>query len=428
MRGSTATPASPTRAGTAQKPLGRLAIALLVAATFGSGMAMIVPMAYSLAVRLEELAPGRPDLLGVLLGVGSAATLVVAPLTGVLSDRTRSRWGRRRPFTVAGLALGVAAVPVLVTAPTVPVLALGWILSTVGWNTAGASIGNWQADRLPAQQRGTVSGLTGLTMQISPVLGILLVGTVRSETLLVFAIPAAVGLLLAGAFACFAADPDSRGPAPVDRMTLRRILGSYAFDPRAFPDFTWNWIGRFVFFLGLSLTTSFTVFFFAQRLDLAVPDVAGVLALTSALSIGTALAGSLGGGWLSDRTGVRRPFVVAGAALFAIGSIVSATAGALPALLVGSLLSSLGIALFSAVGQALSLDVLPHRETQAGRYTAITLFAQKIPGVISPLAAPLVLALGGGGGENFTALYLTAAALALLGGALIGVTVRRPTP
>ncbi|MCJ1700247.1 MFS transporter [Rathayibacter festucae] len=428
MRGSTATPASQTGVAAEQRPLGRLAIALLVAATFGSGMAMIVPMAYSLAVRLEELAPGRPDLLGVLLGVGSAATLVVAPLTGVLSDRTRSRWGRRRPFTVAGIALGVAAVPVLVTAPTVPVLALGWILSTVGWNTAGASIGNWQADRLPPQQRGTVSGLTGLTMQISPVLGILLVGTVRSETLLVFAIPAAVGLLLAGAFACFAADPDSRGPAPVDRMTLRRILGSYAFDPRAFPDFSWNWIGRFVFFLGLSLTTSFTVFFFAQRLDLAVPDVAGVLALTSALSIGTALAGSLGGGWLSDRTGVRRPFVVAGAALFAIGSIVSATAGALPALLVGSLLSSLGIALFSAVGQALSLDVLPHRETQAGRYTAITLFAQKIPGVISPLAAPLVLALGGGGGENFTALYLTAAALALLGGALIGVTVRRPTP
>ncbi|AZZ51709.1 MFS transporter [Rathayibacter festucae] len=429
MRGSTATPVSQTGVGAEQRPLGRLSIALLVAATFGSGMAMIVPMAYSLAVRLEELAPGRPDLLGVLLGVGSAATLVVAPLTGVLSDRTRSRWGRRRPFTVAGLALGVAAVPVLVTAPTVPVLALGWILSTVGWNTAGASIGNWQADRLPPQQRGTVSGLTGLTMQISPVLGILLVGTVRSETLLVFAIPAAVGLLLAGAFALLAADPDSRGPAPADRMTFRRILGSYAFDPRAFPDFTGNWIGRFVFFLGLSLTTSFTVFFFAQRLNLAVPDVAGVLALTSALSIGTALAGSLGGGWLSDRIGVRRPFVAAGAVLFAAGSIVSATAGALPALLIGSLLSSLGIALFSAVGQALSLDVLPHRETQAGRYTAITLFAQKIPGVISPLAAPLVLALGGGGGgENFTALYLTAAALALLGGALIGVTVRRPTP
>lgn len=416
----------PTAGAAEQRPLSRGAIALLVAATFGSGMAMIVPMAYSLAVRLEELAPGRPDLLGVLLGIGSAATLVVAPLTGVLSDRTRSRWGRRRPFTVAGITLGVAAVPVLATAPTVPVLVVGWILSTIGWNTAGASIGNWQADRLPPRQRGTVSGLTGLTMQISPVLGILLVGTVRSETLLVFALPALVGLVLAGAFAWRAEDPDSRGPAPEDRMTLRRILGSYGFDPRAFPDFTWNWIGRFVFFLGLSLTTGFTVFFFAQRLDLAVPDVAGVLALTSALSIGTALVGSLVGGRLSDRTGVRRPFVVAGAALFAAGSIVSATAGALSALLVGSLLASLGIALFSAVGQALSLDVLPHRETQAGRYTAITLFAQKIPGVISPLAAPLVLSLGGG--ENFTALYLTAAALALLGGALIGVTVSRPTP
>lgn len=398
-------------------------IVLLVAATFGAGMAMIVPMAYSLAVRLDQLAPGRTEALGMILAIGSAATLVLAPLTGILSDRLRSRWGRRRPFTVIGLVLGVASVPVMAFAPSLAVLAVGWTLSTIGWGTAAASIGNWQADRLPPHQRGRVSGLTGVTMQVAPVVGIILVGLFRDHVLIVFALPAAIGSVLIVAFLAAVREPDSRGMVLERRLTLGGLLRSYGFDPRTAPDFAWNWLGRFVFFLGLTLTTSFTVFFVAQRLELRVPDVAGVLAIVSASSIVTATVGSLGGGWLSDRVGRRKPFIFAGATLFAAGCAVSAFAHDLSTLIVGTLLNSLGIAAFSAVAQALLLDVLPNREREAGRYMAIALFAQKIPGVLAPILGGAVLAIGAGA-ENFTALYLLAAALAFAGGLIITLSVR----
>ncbi|MGJ0389401.1 MFS transporter [Microbacterium sp. CGR1] len=398
-------------------------IVLLVAATFGAGMAMIVPMAYSLAVRLDQLAPGRTEALGIVLAVGSAATLVLAPLTGILSDRLRSRWGRRRPFTVVGLLIGAVSVPVMALAPNLSVLTIGWTLSTVGWGTAAASLGNWQADRLPPHQRGRVSGLTGVTMQVAPVVGIILVGFFRDQVLLVFALPAAVGVVLVVAFLAVVRDPDSRGMVLDRRLTVGGLLGSYGFDPRKAPDFAWNWLGRFIFFSGLTLTTSFTVFFVAQRLELRVPDVAGVLAIVSASSIVTATVGSLGGGWLSDRVGRRKPFILAGAVLFAAGCSVSAFAHDLPTLMVGTLLNSLGIATFSAVAQALLLDVLPDREREAGRYMAIALFAQKISGVFAPVLGGAVLAIGAGA-ENFTALYLLAAALAFAGGLLISLSVR----
>lgn len=398
-------------------------ILLLVGATFGSGMAMIVPMVYSLAVRLDELAPGRADVLGYILGIGSAATLVLAPLTGVLSDRTRSRWGRRRPYTVLGLVLGIAAAPIMAIAPNLPVLTLGWVISTVGWGTAAGSIGNWQADRLPASQRGKVSGMTGLTMQVAPVVGILLVGAVPGQTLLIFLIPAIVAVVLVALFVVFASEADSRQARHPHRLTVGGLFKSYVFSPRDVPDFAWNWLGRFVFFLGLTLTTSFTVFFYAQRLEVSVANVAGVLALTSALSIGTATVGSLGGGWLSDRMRRRKPLVFAGASLVAVGTVVAAFAHDLAMLVTAALVTSVGVALFSAVGQALVLDVLPHRETQAGRYMAITMLAQKIPGVLAPVAAPVLLAIGGGT-QNFTALYLVAASLAFVGGAVIALRVR----
>lgn len=410
--------------GTDELPrVSRWMIGLLLAATFGGGMAMIVPMAYSLTLRLDQLAPGRADLLGYILGIGSAATLVVAPLTGVLSDRTRSRWGRRRPFTILGMVLGLVAVPTMALAPNLSVLAVGWVLSTIGWGTAGGSVGNWQADRLPASQRGSVSGLAGLMSQIAPVVGIILVGPLGDDALAVFVLPALIATVLVGAFVVLAQEPDTRGVHHPERLTVLGIVRSYGFRPRQVPDFAWNWLGRFVFFLGLTLTTSFSVFFVSQRLAMPVPEVAGVLALTSGLSIVSATIGAIGSGWLSDRSGRRKPLIFLGAALFAAGCAISAFAWGLPMVVVGTLVTSLGIAVFSAVGQALVLDVLPDRETQAGRYMAIVAFSQKIPGVIAPLVAPVVLAIGGGT-ENYTALYLASAVLAIAGGAIIALRVR----
>ncbi|MET9830782.1 hypothetical protein ABZ078_16000 [Streptomyces sp. NPDC006385] len=44
-------------------------ITLLVAANFGVSMAVIVPMAYSLALPVDQLAPGNEAVVGYILGI-----------------------------------------------------------------------------------------------------------------------------------------------------------------------------------------------------------------------------------------------------------------------------------------------------------------------------------------------------------------------
>lgn len=414
----------PYTATSSQRPVSRMTVALLVTATFGGSMAMIVPMAFTLALRLNQLAPGREEFLGYMLGIGSLCSLFAAPLTGILSDRARSRWGRRRPFTVIGAAVGLAAIPLMSFAPDVGTLGLGWVLSTVGWHTAVGSINNYQADNLPKIQRGRVSGLTSLTRQISPVIGIILVGGVTGDALWVFLLPAVVGVLLIAAFVVFAPEQDSRRLASAGPLSFGSVLGSFVFNPCQHPDFAWTWAGRFVFFLGLSLTTSYATFFYAQRMDLSVAEVTTVIAVIAGASIISSTTGAIGGGWFSDRAARRQPFILGATIIYAVGTIVSAFSHDFITLLAGSFISSMGIAVFTSVGQALILDVLPHRETQAGRFMAIASSSQKIPSALAPVLAPALLSIAATGNDkNYTALFLAAGLLALLGGfiTLLGV-------
>ena len=418
---------APQASSVPRTPVSRATIVLLVVATFGGSMAMIVPMAFTLALRLNQLAPGREEYLGFMLGAGSLCSLFAAPLTGILSDRARSRWGRRRPFTIVGAAVGVAAIPLMAFAPNVLLLGTGWVLSTVGWHTAVGSINNYQADNLPKTQRGRVSGLTSLARQVAPVIGIIIVGRVTTDALWVFLLPAAVGTLLVTAFIALAPEKDSRGLAAGGPLSVGDVLQSFAFNPRQHPAFAWAWGGRFMFFLGLSLTTSYSTFFYAQRLDITVADVTSVIALTSGASIVSSTTGSIGGGWLSDRTARRHPFLLAATIIYAVGTIVSAFSYDLITLLVGSFISSMGIATFTSVGQAHVLDVLPNRETQAGRFMAVTSSSQKIPSVLAPALAPVLLSVAATGTEkNYTALFLAAGSLAVLGGLITLLGVREP--
>ncbi|HHS98346.1 MAG TPA: MFS transporter [Chloroflexi bacterium] len=117
---------------------------------------------------------------------GLAVAMLVQPMAGLLSDRNTSRWGRRRPFILAGTLLDllflllIGASPLFLGAPSDPLLQ-----STLGFNTAygillvglvllqfssnlaqGATQG-LIPDLVPEDHRGRVSGVKAV-MELAP--------------------------------------------------------------------------------------------------------------------------------------------------------------------------------------------------------------------------------------------------------------------
>lgn len=407
-----------------QTPVSKGYIFWLMLASFGASIAMMVPLSYGIAVRITELAPGQEQVLGFITGTAQLIYLILSPIIGIWSDRTRSRFGRRSPFIFLGTGVGLAGLVVMGLGPNLLIVGAGWVLGMTGWSISGAAIQNLMADKLPEQQRGRVSALTNLMTQIAPVLGIGVAYAVSSNTLLVFVVPGIIGAVLLALFPLLKPEGSSQNIQVNSSVTFKSVIASYGFNVRKYPDFSWNWMGRFIFFMGLYFNTTFGTFFYAQRLNLPVKEVAGVVATIGMLGVVAAAAGALLGGFLSDKLQRRRLFVLIAAVLFVGGALAEAFAWSLPQLIIGAVLMQTAIAVFATVDQAIIFAILPNR-TETARYMAVVAFAQKIPSAVAPLLASVIITLGvTGPGKNYTALYLTGAVLALAGGLVIALKVK----
>ena len=415
----------PPAAADGRPKVGASYIWFIVLAQFGAFMALVAPIGFSLSVVISRLAPDNQEFLGYVSGVGALIVILFGPFLGGLSDRTRSRLGRRRPWIVWLTIIGLVGLTVVAVAPNVPVVILGWAVTQFGFGIGGLIIAASMGDRLPQSQRGKVAGLTGVATMLASIMGVAIAGAFASNGLLLFLVPGGVGAVLIFLFVIFVKEPDTRQQAAQERVSIRSVLAGYGYNVKQYSDFSWNWLGRFFFNFGLTLATTFTTFFFASKLGLPVDQLGGIIAISGLLGIVGTVGGAMLSGFLSDRLRRRKSFIVIAGALFAAGAVVASAAPDLTILLVGSVIMNFGLGVFSAVDQALYLDVLPETDTQAGRFIAINQFSTSIPQVAAPLLAPAFLAIGVAGGEsNYALLYLLAGAFALVGGLVILLRVK----
>lgn len=117
-----------------------------------------------------------------------AASAIVATLTtilmGTLSDRTRSKWGNRKGFILAGYVLwGVMTALFPTTAlirdvsmAVVLVVVLDCLMTFFGSTANDAAFNAWTADVAPADQRGRVEGVLSLSLFIAQLIAIVAAG------------------------------------------------------------------------------------------------------------------------------------------------------------------------------------------------------------------------------------------------------------
>ncbi len=375
-------------------------ISLLFLANIGMWLAVYAPIQVLLPEQVAGLnhhviknggVPGGSDavLLSVVMGVGAIASLLANPAVGAMSDRTTSPRGRRHPWTMVCALTGAFGIVVVAAAPAIWVMAIGWFIAELGLGGMLATLTAALPDRVPANQRGMVGALIGISQMLGTVLGALIVTVLVTRLSAGYATCAVRLVACASLFAL--RTPDEPLPAqfrpelPV-KAALRRLWVS----PRRYPDFGWGWLTHFMVNLGNDLGTLYLLYFLADGAHYHDPQT-GLLILMALYAVALLIAGAACG-TLSDRSGRRKPFVIGSAAVMALAAVILAASPTWDMALVAAPLLGAGYGTYWAAAPALLTQVLPAAADRAKDLGLINI-AYSLPLVVAPLVAGVVLGL-----------------------------------
>jgi len=336
-----------------------------------------------------------------LKSIGTVVAVVWQPIVGGVSDRTSSRWGRRRPYIVAGTAGDLVFLAGIALAGSYWWLVVFYFLLQFASNTAQAPYQGLLPDVVPQRQRGEASGYYGVANLVG-----IAAGTVGAGLLLAHlgrgpAILSIAAVLLVTMLATVVAVPDR--VAPVERRfqsageMMRKTFGL----PLRNRQFVWLMVSRLLIFMGFGGLQNYAFFYF-DNVFFQHDRKATAVAASTLLGIAIAVAALVS--WpasrLSDRAG-RRPLIVAAGMCGAVGSLVLVFSHYLwmPRALVTPLASALhvpelagqatltglviglGLGVFFSVDWAFIQDVIPAAE--GGLYMGFSNIATAGAGIMA---------------------------------------------
>jgi len=395
----------------------RRVVVLMAVAQFGLFVALLAPVTVSLALKVQTLVPEDQAAasLGMVLSVAAFVALVANPVVGRLSDRTTSRWGRRRPWMVAGCAVFLVGMAVIALADGIPILLAGWLLGQLGGNMILAPLLTTIADQVPASQRGDVSANVGVMQNLGIFAATYVASWFVGNMLLLFLVPAIFATLTVVAYCLVLPDRPVRvHPEP---HGWKRLLRTFWVNPRQHPDFAWAWLSRFLVILTSFFFITFRLFFLQDRVDLSTQEATEVLTLGVLIYTITLVIVAKIGGWLSDRFQRRKIFVISAAVMFAVGTYLLVHVDTVSAFYGIEVLLGAGFGLYYAVDMALVVDVLPNPD-DAAKDLGVMNIANALPQSLAGSIGAFLLNINSDGG-NYTLLYLVAGVVCLLGAAAI---------
>ena len=397
------------------KPLDKVTIArfgagfIIFGVLWMSGLgivsAVLLPMHYK---TIEGVNPDA--LIGIVNAFTAVASLIANLMFGNFSDRSRSRFGRRTPWILFGAVLGGVTLFLTGTTHNAVLLTIFYCACMFGLNCMIAPMVAILSDRVPSGIRGTMSAFYGAGATIGSPIGTILGALFIKNLIPGFAV-AGVLMFLGGVVSMLIMPKEESADfLPKDEGSLKDVLVS--FRPPAFHgahDFYKAFVGRFCMLVSYQMIAVYQLYIIQNYIGQSVDESAVTVSVVSMIMMVMSLVGSFISGPVSDIIGRRKVPVVVASVLFAIGIAMPWVFPSSMGMYLFAGIAGLGYAVYSAVDQALLVDVLPNKE-EAGKDLGILNMATTLGQMCGPIVmSALVVNLG----YNFA--FPTSIALAIIG-------------
>lgn len=330
---------------------------------------------------------------GIIPPIGAVVSLLITPLAGALSDRSRSRFGRRRPFILSGTLLNIVFLVLIASfgnGSNIWIFLLLYMGIQFGNNWSGGPYAGLIPDIVPKEQRGSASGWMGLMTAVGTLIGALSAGQLIANGNywpIYIAIIVALLIMLSLTLWGVHEQPQTKDPG---RFEIKVFLRSFLLDPKIYRNFFWVLLTRGLVTMGIYSVFTFFQFFLKDIIRVERPEEQASFLI--GIIIATGIPTSLIAGSLSDKYG-RKPIIYISGAIMALASIIFIVVSRAPSLtftfIIGALFG-IGYGAYQAVDWALALDVLPGGE-DAAKDMGIWHVSLVLPQILAPAITGLTL-------------------------------------
>ncbi|WP_374942959.1 MFS transporter [Sphingomonas sp.] len=372
---------------------------LLAVANVGGVIAYVPLLTVLLPSRMAELAGAdRVAWLAAATLAGAIAASIANVTVGWASDAT----GTRRGWAATGLGLTLASYALIHAAASPAAMVVAVATYQCALNMLLAPLAAWAAEAVPDGRKGLLGGLLASGPPVGALAGVVATAPAFSAGWM------RLGVVCAMMVAAVAPVLILRIP-PIVRT--REMKQDEVRVKAARTDFALLWTARLI--VQIAGGTVFGVLLYYFEAVSAPLSEAGVARLSAAAAV-LALPVALRLGMLSDRSGRRKPFLVAASLAAAVGLAIMASATGFDARATGFVFFAAGSAVFVALHATYAMELLPSSRHR-GRDLGILNLANTLPSVVAPLLTLWLVPNYG-----FAAMFrLLAVALVIAGGCIL---------
>ena len=348
-------------------------------------------------------ARGKTEILSRAMVWGAITAAVANIAMGAISDRTRSRFGRRRPWIALGAVLTVLSYVGIWRSSTPGEFVWALVGFQLAFNVLMAPLSAVFADRVPILLRSTVSAMLGLSYPLAVALGSSLMALGPQHEPGRLALLAGILIGAAAFFLIVFDEPSSERHGNAPSAYCGRTGSLLA--PFRSRNFATVWTARLLIATGYALVSIYLLYFVTdavvwpgrspERSHAVLTGVAFASVVTIAITM--ALFG--------PRITRRQTIAFIGAVALSIGALALAITPSWTVVMLAFALYGLGQGAYGSVEMGLMADALPTQDNR-GRDMGLNNLAVALPQAMAPIAAIILERVG----FDIRGLYVAAAA------------------
>jgi MFS family permease len=354
---------------------------------------------------------------GIITSVTSLVSLFAGYIWGTLSDRTKSRFGKRTPWIFWGSIVAGIGLYLLGSFQATLNLTLAYCLNTLGQNAIQTPMYAFLADRVPKNVRGTLSagfGDTSVGLPIGQFISSYFLGRpYQNVGFIVGGVLIALSGLLA--IAIIPREPSSKNADVQHDKTLKDVLITLL--PPKFQgahDFYKSCAGRFLIMTSYTMIMQYLLYVLENYIGQSTLTAAKSMNRLSMFTLVVSIIGLVISGPMSDYIKRRKVPIVFGGILMIFGTIVPLFMKTTNGVIIYAILAGLGYGIYLAVDGALNVDVIPEEaklNKNTGKYIGFGNLTNTLGLTVAPMTTSFIVTAT----QNYTLAFITSIVATILG-------------